>query len=199
MTATDVLTAAGLIAAGAIFILWLLWDEVRHWNDQPFDVVVTPGRNDDKQAVETFVSVVREAERSLIIHDDGNKAPGTIYDDPTVIAAMDDQMRKHKELAVKCLFNAHDELALVDQLSRRYPDRFHVRYRRWPWRRPAFDVHYKIADDGAIGHLSHHEWGAEKRGFEVRDCRRVRRAERNIQLGKYMRRFKRQFLLAKAA
>ena len=114
MTATDVLAAAGLIAAGAIFILWLLWDEVMHWNDQPFDVVVTPGRNDDKQAVETFVSVVREAERSLIIHDDGNKAPGTIYDDPTVIEAMDDQMRKHKELAVKCLFNAHDELALVD-------------------------------------------------------------------------------------
>ena len=197
MTAMDVLTAAGLIGAGAIFILWLVWDEVRHWNDQPFDVVVTSGRNDDKQAVETFVRVVGEAERSLIIHDDGNKAPGTIYDDPAVIQAMDDQMQKHEALDVKCLFNAHDELTLVDQLSRRYPDRFHVRYRRW--RRPAFDVHYKIADDGAIGHLSHHDLGAENRVFEVRDCRRVNKTERKIQLGKYTRRFKRQFLLAKVA
>ena len=199
MAAMDVLAAAGLIAAGTIFILWLLWDEFRHWNDQPFDVVVTPGRNDDKQAVETFVQVVGEAEHSLIIHDDGNKTTGTIYDDPAVIQAMDDQMQRHETLAVKCLFNAHDELALVDQLSRRYPDRFHVRYRRWPWPRPVFDVHYKIADDGAIGYLSHHDWGAEDRVFEVRDCRRVNKTERKIQLGKYMGRFKRQFLLAKAA
>ena len=199
MTATSMLAAAGLIGAGAIFILWLLWDEVRHWNDQPFDVVVTPGRNDDKQAVETFVRVVGEAERSLIIHDDGNKTPGTIYDAPAAIQAMEDQMRKHEALVVKCLFNAHHELTLVDQLSRRYPARFHVRYRRWPWRRPAFDVHYKIADDGAIGHLSHHDWDAENRVFEVRDCRRVNKTERKIQLGKYMGRFKRQFLLAKAA
>ena len=115
------LAAAGLIATGAIFILWLLWDEFRHWNDQPFDVVVTPGRNDDKQAVETFVQVVGEAEHSLIIHDDGDKTPGTIYDDPAVIQAMDDQMKRHETLAVKCLFRmslAAAQLRYAQQPSR---------------------------------------------------------------------------------
>ena len=200
MTATDALVAAGLTVAGATFVLWLLWDEVKHWAAQPFDVEVTRGVNDDSLAVGAFIDIVRGATRNLIIHDDGNKMQGrTIYDAPEVIQAVDDQMEKHEELAVMCLFNARDDLAMVDQLSKRYPERFHVRYRRWPWRRPAFDVHYKIADDGAVGHLSHHDWGAEERDFEVRDCLAVNRAERNIQLGKYMRRFKREFRLAKAA
>ena len=86
---------------------------------------------------------------------------------------------------------------MVERLSERYPERFHVRYRRRRWARPVFDVHYKIADRGAIGHLSHHDYGAAERYFEVRNCLSVNQRERNIELGKYMRRFKRQFWLAR--
>ena len=84
-------------------------------------------------------------------------------------------------------------------LRQRYPERFKVKYRRRPWRRPAFDVHYKIANDGAFGLLAHHDMGNEERHFEVRDCLRTNQTERDIEHGKCMRRFKRQFRLASAA
>lgn len=195
----DALVAAGLIAVGATFIGWLLWDELRHLAAQPLDVVFENGVNDDSEALSKFVTVVQHAERDLIIHDDGNDMPGTIYNDAAVIEAIDRQMAQHKKLVVKCLFNARDKLAMVERLSERYPTRFHVRYRRWRRKRPAFDVHYKIADGGEIGHLSHHDYGARERYFEVRNCVSANQRERDIELGKYMRRFKRQFLLAKPA
>lgn len=192
----DVLVAAGLIVVGATFIVWLLWDGFWHHAAQPFDVVFEDGVNDDKEAVSRFVEVVQHAERDLIVHDDGDNMSDTIYNREDVIEAVDQQMAKHGELAVKCLFNTRAKLAMVEQLSERYPSRFHVRYSRWPWKRPTFDVHYKIADDGAIGHLSHHDFGAAERYFEVRNCLDVNQRERNIELGKYARRFKLRFWLA---
>ena len=192
----DVLVAAGLMAVGATFIGWLLWDEFRHRTAQPLDVVFEDGVNDDSQAVSRFVEVVQHAKHELIVHDDGNDMPGTIYNDEDVIEAVDRQMAQHGDLVVKCLFNDRAQLAIVERLSRRYPDRFRVEYRSWPRGRPAFDVHYKIADGGAIGHLSHHDHGARERYFEVRNCLGVNQRERNIELGKYMRRFNRQFRLA---
>lgn len=190
--------AAGLLVAGAAFIGWLVWDGVRHHRAQPFEVAFTSGVNDD-YAIASFVEVVRHATRKLIVHDDGNKMPGTIYDNPEATEALDLQMNEHEELVVECLFNTRDQLAMVELLRHRHPKRFKVKYRRWPWSRPAFDVHYKIADDGAYGHLSHHLFGAEERHFEVRDCSNANQTERDIEHGKYMRRFKRQFLLASAA
>ena len=197
MTVVDVLMASGLIAVGATFIGWLLWDELRHWTAQPLDVVFEDGINDDREAVSRFVEVVRHAKHELIVHDDGNAMPGTIYNDENVIRAVDEQMTSHEKLVVKCLFNACDKLAMVERLSELYPDRFHVKYRRWRRARPVFDVHYKIADRGAIGHLSHHDYGAAERNFEVRNCLSVNQRERDIEFGKYMRRFKRQFWLGR--
>lgn len=199
MTVVDTLFATGLTAIVVGFIGRMVWDEIRRWRAQPFDVVFTSGTNDDEQAVSRFVDIVRHATKNLIVHDDGNKMPGTIYDSPEAIEALDRQLTEHEQLVVKCLFNVHDELAMVERLRQRHPERFKVKYRRWPWPRPAFDVHYKIADSGAIGHLSHHDMGAAERHFEVRDCLATKQTERNIEHGKYMRRFKRQFLMAKAA
>lgn len=193
----DILVAAALIAAGAAFIAWLLWDGFRHRTAQPLDVVFENGVNDDAEASSRFIKVVGHATRELIVHDDGNDMPGTIYNDEEVIDAVDRQMAHHEALVVKCLFNTCQRLAMVERLSKGYPTRFHVRYRRWPWQRPAFDVHYKIADRGAIGHLSHHGYGAEERYYEVRNCLHVNQRERTIEFGKYMRRFKWQFWLAR--
>ena len=148
MTVVDTLFATGLTAIVVGFIGWMVWDEIRRWRAQPFDVVFTSGTNDDKQAVSRFVDIVRHATKNLIVHDDGNKMPGTIYDNPEAIEALDRQLTEHEQLVVKCLFNVHDELAMVERLRQRHPERFKVKYRRWPWPRPAFDVHYKIADSG---------------------------------------------------
>lgn len=195
----EILFAGVLTVTVGTFIVWMVWDGIRHWRAQPFDVVFTSGTNDDEQAVSGFVEVVRRATKNLIVHDDGNKMAGTIYDNPKAIEALDRQMNEHEQLVVKCLFNTRDELKMVEQLRQRHPERFKVKYRRWPWPRPAFDVHYKIADNGAYGHLSHHDMGERERHFEVRDCTAVNQTERNIEHGKYMRRFTRQFLMARAA
>ena len=202
MTVMDILVAAGLTATGATFIGWLIWDGIRHWRAQPFEVVFTSGTtNDDNAAVKEFIKVVQHATKNLIVHDDGNKMHGTIYDNPEAIEALDRQMNEHQDLVVKCLFNDNTpgKLKMVEELRQRHPERFKVKYRRWPWSRPAFDVHYKIADDGAFGHLSHHAMEGKKRHFEVRDCSAANQTERNIEHGKYMRRFKWQFRLASAA
>ena len=196
MTVVDILFATGLTVTCVTFIGWLVWDEIRDLRAQPFDVVFTSGTNDGEKAVSGFVEVVGHATKNLIVHDDGNKMPGTIYDNPEAIDALDRQLTEHEQLVVKCLFNVHDELAMVERLRQRFPERFKVKYGR---SRPAFDVHYKIADDGAFGHLSHHAMGEEERHFEVRDCSAVNQTERNIEHGKYMRRFKRQFRKATAA
>lgn len=199
MSVIDILVAAGLTVTGATFIGWLVWDGIRHARAQPFEVNFTSGTNDDDKAVSEFLIVVQHATRNLIVHDDGNKMPGTIYDDPKAIEALDRQLSEHEDLVVKCLFNTHDKLEMVEQLRQRHPERFKVKYRRWSWPRPTFDVHYKIADDGAFGLLSHHDMGNGERHFEVRDCLRTNQTERDIEHGKYMRRFKRQFRLASAA
>ena len=181
MTPMDILVAAALVVAGATFLGWLVWGGIRHQRAQPFEVVFTSGVNDDNQAVAKFIEVVGHATRRLIIHDDGNKMPGTIYDSAEATEALDAQMNTHKGLVVECLFNSRDKLAMVEQLRHRHPSRFKVKYRRWPWRRPAFDVRYKIADDGAFGHLSHHPFGVKERHFEVRDCSDANQTERDIE------------------
>lgn len=155
------------------------------------NVNVQGGRNDETAAATTFTDILGRSEKTLIIHDDGDKAEGTVYDNPVVIDAVRRQLADNQALRIRCLFNDRKDLDLVRQMRSEYPDRFSVRYRTGA--RPPGDIHYKIADDGTIGHLSSHEHGQPDRKFKVLDCSDAKKRTRKRVFGKYIDQFENGF------
>ncbi len=163
----------------AIAICWRHWDSV--------NVRVQSGVNDDDTAATTFIDIFERAQRTLVIYDDGNKMCRTIYDDERVTEAVRNRLSRNKVLVVKCLFNDEDDLELVRSMRSEYPDRFKVWYRRGS--RPLDDIHYKIADEGVVGHLSSHGHGQPERRFKLLDCSAAKPRTRLVAFGEYLSRF----------
>lgn len=141
-----------------------------------------------------FIRVLSAAKESVVIHDDGDRIDGTVYEDERVINAVRQQLEKHQALKIRCLFNDREELALVQRIGAAYPDRFHAFYRRGP--RPVGDVHYKIADGGVLGHLSAHRHRQPERSFKLLDCTQAKPRTRRSVFGKYLKQFERDVVAA---
>ena len=189
MTTLEELFVIAIVSAAivpAIFMWWWYWDSV--------NVRVQSGMNDDDAAATMLIFVLRAAKKNLVIHDDGNKLPGTVYDDARVIDAVRHQLAENQELNIQCLFNDRDDLELVRQMVTEYPARFKVWYR--DGLRPDDDIHYKIADDGAVGHLSWHEHLQMEREFKLLDCSGARARTRKRAFGQYLHRFERDVTAA---
>ena len=165
----------------AVILWWWHWDRV--------NIRMYSGVNDDEAAVEMFMRVLSAAKESLVIHDDGDKIDGTVYEDERVIDAARRQLRRHDALNIQCLFNDKEDLALVRHMGEEFPGRFQAWCRSGS--RPAGDIHYKIADGGLIGHLSAHGHRAAERSFKLLDCSAAKPRTRRIVFGKYLRQFER--------
>lgn len=163
----------------AIFLWWWYWDSA--------NVRVQDGVNDDETAATMFIDILQAAQETLVIHDDGNKMAGTVYDDAAVVEAVRHQLAGNGALRIQCLFNDREDLDLVRQMRSEYPDRFLVWYREGP--RPIQDIHYKIADDGVVGHLSLHGHRQSERKFKLLDCSDAKPRTRKSVFGKYLDRF----------
>ena len=188
------LIAVGIIAVVAFCIrATLLAHHLR-------GVLSLQGRNEPEVATANFVEAVGHAEKSLIIHDDGNNMADSLYNDPDAIEALINRMKEHEALRVKCWFNVESkpELALVAAVRNEdhLATRFEIRYRKPTllglWRLSWFDPHYKIAD-GEFGTLSNHAFGSGQRRFRIEDCTQASTKGRDITLGPFMRRFDRGF------
>lgn len=178
----EVLIVALVVAVGvlpAIAICWRFWDSLH--------VIVRDGTNDDDTAASMFIDIFERAQNTLVIYDDGNKMNGSIYENPKVIKAVREHLANNKNLGVRCLFNDRDDLELVRTMRAEYPDRFEVWYRRG--NRPLADVHYKIADEGVVGHISSHEHGQPERRFKLLDCADAKPRTRRVALGEHLDRF----------
>ena len=163
----------------AVVICWWYWDGM--------NVKVQSDVNDDDTAAKTFIDILEKAQKTLVIYDDGNKMCRTIYNDECVIRAVRNRLSSNQELVVRCLFNDADDLELVRTMRSEYPDRFKVWYRLGP--RPLDDIHYKIADEGLMGHLSSHAHGQPERQFKLLDCSTAKPRTRRIAFGQYLNRF----------
>lgn len=165
----------------AVAICWQFWNS-------SMKVKVQSGVNDDDAAAKTFIEILDRAQTTLDIYDDGNKMERTIYDDPTVTKAMLERLDANKDLVVRCLFNDKADLCLVRTMRAEHPDRFKVWYRCGS-RPPGDDVHYKIADKGAVIHISLHEHGQPERKFKLLDCTSANRITKKIALGGHLTQF----------
>ena len=120
--------------------------------------------NTDAQAAEMMVDLINNARRSLVIHDDGNNSPASVYNNDDVINALRARIERRPRLTVECLFNDHDDLKLLDLA--RDTGRIAIWYADGT--RPDNDLHYKIVDGGKLVHLSSHAHGASERGYVLR-------------------------------
>ena len=120
---------------------------------------VTDVTNDNDEAITHFLAVLSHAERELLVHDDGDKAHGSLYEDEDTVEAVGERLRMCPNLKIRCLLNFNEGVKMA-ALSKDYGSRFQVRYLR---QRPADDVHFKIADGGKMAYMSTHPKGAAKR------------------------------------
>ena len=163
-----VLTSAVVVAVVAI---WLA-------SDYSF-LHVTDVENDDEDAIRHFLAVLAKAERELLVHDDGDKTNGSLYDDENTVEAVRERLRKCPSLQIRCLLNFKADVRMA-ALSKEYGARFQVRYLH---QRPDDDVHFKIADGGTMAYLSVHPRGVTERQGQVIEDLGAREYVRKRRLG----------------
>ena len=185
MLASNVVWWSVSVVVGATVIVCLVLAIRTIYRGWAFlQVSTTSDSNSDEAAVEQFVALLDEAETSMVVHDDGNKMDGSIYESDTVIDAVREKIAKHKDFRLSCHFNFGgtrftDELAGCPA----------VRIRTGQGDRPADDVHYKIIDCGRKAHLSSHRFNSKERRYKVIDCgnvpRRLMAHVTDVLLGRY--------------
>ena len=126
----------------------------------------TRGVNTDYVAAQIFMDMVTQARHSIVIHDDGNDMPGSIYNNDDVIEVVRRQVKKYPELEIQCWFNNKDDIKLLQLIDGENRANFKVWYTEGS--RPPQDIHYKIVDQGAIVYLSRHRHGERESGYTLR-------------------------------
>ena len=151
------------------------------------DVLFEQDGNDDEEAARRFKDLIGEAKENIIIHDDGDSTPSTLYNNQDVVDAV--RERLEAGVIIQCLFNKREDIAMV-RLCKDFPDRLTVRYMRSApnCRR---DIHFKIVDNGTKGILSKHCPGSRDRGNELIDTTHSTPEIRDKLFGPFCREFKR--------
>ena len=120
--------------------------------------------NNDAQAAEMMVQLINKTRRTLVIHDDGNDSPQSVYNNDDVIRALRERIERRPHMTVECLFNDRENLKLL-ALAR---DTQNIAIWYANGARPDNDLHYKIVDGGKLVHLSSHAHGASERRYVLR-------------------------------
>lgn len=140
--------------------------------------------NSDQAAVEQFIALLGEAERSMVVHDDGNKMDGSIYESEAVIDAVRQKIAKDGRFRLSCHFNFGGT-----RFTKEFERCPAVRITIGQGDRPDDDVHYKIIDCGRKAHLSSHKLNSKERRYKMVDCgkvpRRLMAHVTDVLLGRY--------------
>ena len=151
------------IFCGAVVITGFVL--IAHTNRR-MSVVIKRGQNDDKMAAEFFRELVCDMEQQMIIHDDGDSTPQTLYNNDDVICTIKERLGGNSDLEIMCLFNKRESIKMVE-LADQLPN-FRVYY--VPASHQVDGIHYKIIDHGKKAYLSKHCAGSTERQYELVDC-----------------------------
>ena len=156
-----------LVVSAIVLVVVVVAAVVSVWLAHEYSLLrVTDVENDNKDAIRYFLAVLDRAERELLVHDDGDKSDGSLYDDENTVEAVRERLRTCPSLKIRCLLNFNTGVKMA-ALSEEGDGRFQVRYLR---QRPVDDVHFKIADGGKMAYLSTHLKGVtERRGQVIED------------------------------
>ena len=181
------LPSATMILLAFIVLAPTMWFMFRAYRHCQFGVVAVT--NDNAEAMVRFVETLEYANSELLIHDDGDKVEGSVYDDDSVIQAVRDRLAECPNLRIRCLLNFKEDVK-VAKLSEEFNERFQVRYLH---QRPVGDIHFKIADHGKWAYLSTHRQGALERDGEVCDGRSASERVRQYYVGDLLEAFNEGF------
>ena len=153
-------------------------------------------RNSGEKAVVYFMRVLGEADERMVVHDDGDDVPGSIYNNEHVLEALERRLRDKPELKVCMLFNNPGVQLKILDLAKTRRDQLQIRYRRRG--RPVGDVHYKIADK-RMGYFSEHDEGSTYRDIWIYEFQSAPKKACERAFGDHIRRFDSEFAEAQIA
>ena len=154
-----------LVVSAIVLVLLVVAAMVSVWLAHKYSLLrITDVKNDNKDAIKHFLTVLDRAEREFLVHDDGDdKTDGSLYDDENTVEAVRERLRMYPSLKIRCLLNFNAGVKMA-ALSEEFGGRFQVRYLH---QRPVDDVHFKIADGGEMAYLSSHPRGVTEREGQI--------------------------------
>ena len=142
-------------------------------------IKVTEDTNDHGKAVSVLRDLLAEADEKMIMYDDGNSMDESIYDDRSVVEAIQAKLQDNPGFRIDCMLNSVD-----DTLFRRtFQNEPRVEITQRKGERSS--LHYKIIDDGRKAHVSCHALGEEERPFKIIDATVASARARKVALGAY--------------
>ena len=184
---TDVLRIAWWLVAAAPLAYYVC----RTWGLLRLKLSV--GLNDAKLAADAFQALLKDARHTMLICDDGNDMPESIYNNDTIVNATGARLEANPDLRLFCLFCSTDET----KFTRRFATNPQVKMKRGV--QPRRDIHFKIIDGGRQGYVSSHPLGSSERRYRLYDCSRVPERIRDAALGRHVRDMESNFAEAAGA
>ena len=131
---------------------------------------VVKGPNSEETVRVYFQRLLLGADHKVVIHDDGEDSPRSIYNDPSMMEVL--RFALDQGLEVHVLFNVGSEKLKIYELDDTFEN---LVIRRSPTGKPLRhpDIHCKIADEGRMGYLSEHDGGSLNRWFEFRNYSKI--------------------------
>lgn len=149
--------------------------------------------NDNRFAIRSFRRLLKGANKKMIIYDDGDKTPGSIYESEEVVSMVKEKLTRNKRFVMYCNFNLNDSTLFREKFESH--NRVYIKTRK---EKGEAIAHYKIIDDGKMAYLSWHREGSTNRKVKIYDFSNVRkrRWQNDVMkeyIGKYLRDAKNQF------
>ena len=145
-------------------------------------------QNNDASAIQIVLELVKESTSELIMYDDGDVNPGSLYQNTGLIQAIREKIAKNPNFQVRCVLNRCAGETLFEQEFSDSPN-VSIRQRRSNENR----VHYKIID-GRKAYISRHERGQMDRNRKMIDCTNAMSRSKNskpLALRRYFEDFER--------
>ena len=89
---------AGALVAALGYLLYKTWFLV--------PLRIERGRNSDDFTTNTFIDMVNRARGLMLVCDDGNDMPGSIYGSPKVVSAVKAKLASDPEFGMHCMFSS---------------------------------------------------------------------------------------------
>ncbi len=146
-------------------IIWVLAWGAWYLYNTTYNPAIS-GNNDDAFAKDKLVKYLAQAQKNLIIFDDGNVSEdfASIYNDNSIIDKLRNKLKQNSIFKLNMHFNCKENLA-VNTLSSEFPEQVHIKYN--PYNRKDGEWHFKLFDDGNICYASCHKLNEVNRAFAI--------------------------------
>ena len=163
---------------GAIWFGWMILDAHRAAAIEATETMA----NSDQRAKSVFLDLLQTAKREMIVYDDGDANPESLYQDKNIVEAVKKKIEDNPKFRMKCVFNKDDTTSFRKELGNT-PEVQILNRRENPQR-----IHYKIID-GRTAYISVHEEGSRERLAKTIKCKLFPLTSRAPELRHYFKDF----------